>query len=248
MNEPQKARTALVTGGSRGIGHAIAAALIDGGYRVAVGYLNNRAMAEELCRGHDAAIPLQIDINSERLVETAFKQISAELGPVDILINNAGISQIKPFLELTDDDWETMLSTNLLGAVRCCRQAIPGMLTRRYGRIVNLSSVGGQWGGIYQVHYAAAKAGLINFTKSLAKLYSQQGICSNAVAPGLIDTDMIVDEMTDEQARARVAGIPMGRLGTPDEVASLVAYLCSDQASYISGQTFNVNGGMYLLG
>lgn len=239
-------RVAWVTGGSRGIGKAIAEALIARGYRVAVGYHAHRAGAEALAAGRSAVLPVEVDVSSADSVERAAAEIDHRLGVVDILVNNAGIAQMKPFLELTDGDWEQMLSVNLLGAVRCARLVVPAMTSRGFGRIVNISSVGGQWGGVYQVHYAASKAALINFTKSLAKLYSNVGICANAVTPGLIETDMIKQEMSAADARKRVEGIPAGRLGSAEEVASAVAYLCSDEAGYITGQTINVNGGMYL--
>jgi len=241
-------RVALVTGASRGIGRAIAAALIDHGYRVAIGYRFNKALADELMTDPCTTQSVEIDVASAASVDRAISAIEMRFGPIEILVNNAAISQVKPFSELTDVDWEHMLSVNLLGAVRCCRRIVSGMAERGYGRIVNIASVGGQWGGIYQVHYAAAKAALINFTKSMAKLYSGSGICCNALAPGLISTDMIAEEMSDAESRGKLQHIPVGRLGTPKEVASLALYLCSDQASYVTGQTFNVNGGMYLLG
>ncbi|MBU1140093.1 MAG: 3-oxoacyl-ACP reductase FabG [Proteobacteria bacterium] len=241
-------RVALVTGASRGIGRAVATALMKSGYRVAVGYKTNEELACEIITEHHTGIPIQIDVSSLQSVDTAIHAIESQLGPIDTLVNNAGISQVKPFLEISDSEWEHMLSVNLLGAVRCARRVIPGMVDRSFGRIVNISSIGGQWGGLYQVHYAAAKAGLINFTKSLAKIYSGNGICCNCVAPGLIQTDMIAVELNEKKSNEIAKDIPVGRLGTPDEVASTVAYLCSEQSSYISGQTINVNGGTYLLG
>lgn len=241
-------RVALVTGASRGIGRAIAIALMENGYRVAVGYQNNRELACEIITGKRNGFPVKIDVSSPESIESALDEIKSHLGPIEILINNAGISQVKPFLEISDADWEQMLSVNLLGAVRCARQIIPGMVDAGFGRIVNISSVGGQWGGIYQVHYAAAKAGLINFTKSIAKIYSRSGICCNCVAPGLIQTDMIANELNGGNSIKIIKDIPVGRLGTPDEVASTVLHLCSDHSSYITGQTININGGTYLLG
>jgi len=138
-----------------------------------------------------------------------------------------------------------MLDVNLVGAVRCARRALPQQLERGWGRIVNISSIGGQWGGMNQLHYAAAKAGMINFTRSLAKLYSGQGITSNAIAPGLVATDMSAAELDSEAGQAKVAGIPAGRLGTVEEVGETVAFLASDGAAYLTGQTLNLNGGMY---
>lgn len=238
-------KVALVTGASRGIGKGIAEALANANYQVAAGYNNTPISNDEQENGSPLFLPVHIDVSNEQSVELALKYVEDHVGNIDLLINNAGIAQPKPFLELTDADWEEMLSVNLLGAVRCTRLVLPGMLDRKWGRIVNISSIGGQWGGMYQVHYAAAKSGLINFTKSMAKLYSGQGVTTNAVAPGLIETEMIAEEMKDKSATGRVDGIPLARLGTVDEVAAAVLYLCSTEASYVTGQTINVNGGMY---
>lgn len=233
-----------MTGASRGIGKGIAEALARANYLVAAGYNSNPILIDAKENDSASFLPVHIDVSSEQSVMRAVKYVEEHFGKVDVLINNAGIAQPKPFLELTESDWEVMLSVNLLGAVRCTRLVLPGMLEKG-GRIVNISSIGGQWGGMYQVHYAAAKAGLINFTKSIAKLYSGQGITSNAVAPGLIETEMIEEEMKDKLAPSRVDGIPVARLGTVQEVAAAVLFLCSSDSSYVTGQTINVNGGMY---
>src|SRR5262249_14832892 len=151
----------------------------------------------------------------------------------------------KPFLEIDDADWTTMLSVNLVGAARCIREVLPSMLAGKQGRIINVSSIGGQWGGMNQVHYAAAKAGLINLTRSMAKLYSKEGITCNAIAPGLIATEMSAAELDTPQGQDKVKSIPCGRLGTTEEAGALAVYLASDAAGYLTGQTFNLNGGMY---
>lgn len=241
----KRRRVALVTGASRGIGKCIAEALSKADYLVAAGYNSTPIAKDKKESCSPSYLPVYIDVASEQSVELALKYVEEHIGKVDVLINNAGIAQPKQFLELTDADWETMLSVNLLGAVRCTRHVLPGMLEKKEGRIVNISSIGGQWGGMYQVHYAAAKAGLINFTKSMAKLYSGLGITSNAVAPGLIETEMLAEEMKDKSALGRVEGIPIARLGTVQEVAAAVLFLCSPESSYVTGQTINVNGGMY---
>ena len=238
-------RVALVTGASRGIGKGIAEALVNANYIVAAGYNSlpisrNRDMVDSV-----SFQPVHIDVSNEKSVMLAVEYVEINLGRIDILVNNAGIAQCMPFLELTDTDWESMLSINLLGAVRCTRCVLAGMLERKWGRIINISSIGGQWGGMHQVHYAAAKAGLINFTKSMAKLYSSQGVTTNAIAPGLIDTEMIAGEMKGKSVVGRAEGIPVARLGTIADVAAAVNYLCSHEASYVTGQTINVNGGMY---
>ncbi|MFZ4108554.1 MAG: 3-oxoacyl-ACP reductase family protein [Candidatus Planktophila sp.] len=238
-------RVAFVTGASRGIGRAIADTLAAANYKVAFGYNKTKIHADSLANNLNSIFPVHVDVADEHSVQCALACIESELGNVDILVNNAGIAKPKPFLDLTDHDWEEMLSVNLLGAVRCSRLVLPSMLQNRFGRIVNITSIGGQWGGMYQVHYAAAKAALINLTMSLAKLYSMHGITTNAVAPGLIDTDMISEEMKDKAAVSRIQGIPVGRLGTVQEVASTVLFLCSADAGYVTGQTINVNGGMY---
>lgn len=234
-----------MTGASRGIGKGIAEALVKANYLVAAGYNSNQILDDRNGDSSTSFVPVHIDVSNEQSVKKAIKLVEEHFGRIDLLINNAGIAQIKPFLELSDEDWQEMLSINLLGAVRCTRHVLPGMLERKWGRIVNISSIGGQWGGMYQVHYAAAKAGLINFTKSMAKLYSGMGVTTNAIAPGLIETEMIAAEMKEKSATGRIDGIPMARLGTVDEVSAAVLYLCSIEASYVTGQTINVNGGMY---
>lgn len=237
---------AFVTGASCGIGKAIAETLINAQYKVAVGYNNHKELAESVTGNSASAMAVHVDVSDQGSIDQAISITEEKFGAVDVLVNNAGMAQQKPFLELTDADWERMLSVNLLGAVRCTRRVLPSMINRKYGRIINISSIGGQWGGMYQIHYAASKAGMINLTKSLAKLYSQSGITCNAIAPGLIDTDMIAEEMKDESARKRIEGIPAGRLGSVEEVAATVLFLSSKEAGYITGQTINVNGGMYL--
>jgi NAD(P)-dependent dehydrogenase (short-subunit alcohol dehydrogenase family) len=178
-------------------------------------------------------------------VQAAVARAAEALGPVELLVNNAAMSQERPFLELLDGDWERMLDVNLLGPVRCARAVLPGMLARGFGRIVNVSSIGGQWGGRKQVHYAASKAALINFTRSLSNLYAAQGVTANAIAPGLVATEMSAPELATAAGKEKVKGIPLGRLGTVDEVGATAAFLCSDEAAYVSGETFNLNGGMY---
>lgn len=237
-------RTALVTGASRGLGAGIARALLDAGYKVAVGYREREDAAREVAAGFERAAPVRIDVGDEGSVHAAFETVRAELGEVDVLVNNAGIAQEVPFLQLTDADWEHMLSVNLLGAVRTIRQALPGMCERGFGRIVNLSSIGGQWGGMNQLHYAASKAALISLTHSIAKLHSKDGVTSNAIAPGLVATEMSSAELDTDAGRAKVAGIPAGRLGTVEEVGATVLFLASEGAGYVTGQTINLNGGM----
>ena len=243
-------RIALVTGASRGIGKGIATALSKAGFGVAVGYREREDLASGLCRelrsaGGAQTLAVPLDQGDPASVEQAFCRVEESLGPVDTLVNNAGVAQEKPFLELTDDDWSRMLDVNLVGVVRCVRRALPAMLEAGFGRIVNISSIGGQWGGRNQLHYAAAKAGLINLTRSLSNLYAGQGVLTNAISPGLVATDMSAVELESEAGRQKVAGIPRGRLGSTEEVGATVVFLASVGADYLTGQTLNLNGGMY---
>ncbi|MEZ4483737.1 MAG: 3-oxoacyl-ACP reductase family protein [Syntrophotaleaceae bacterium] len=242
---PQQ-RIALVTGGSRGIGNAISRALLREGYSVAVGYCAHPQGAQQLATEFAGALAVRIDNRDRGSIRQGLRQVRDHFGgTVTILVNNGAIAQEKPFLELTDDDWDRMLDINLRGPFALAQKVLPGMIAEGWGRIINLVSIGGQWGGMNQVHYAAAKAGLINLTRSLAKLYSHAGITSNAVSPGLVSTDMTAAELNTESGKAKVAAIPCGRLGTPQEMAAAVAFLASDSAAYITGQTINLNGGMY---
>ena len=238
-------KIAIVTGGSRGIGNAIALDLLDKGYRVGVGYYKNKSLAEEITKENTHALPLYIDITSLESIEKAFNEIENSYGSIDILINNAGISQVKSFESLEEEDWQNMWETNFMSAVRCIKLALPSMIKKGDGKIINIASIGGQWGGVHQVHYAAAKAALINLTKSIAKSYSKDGIRCNAVSPGLINTDMISEELKKSAVNTS-NNIPIGRHGTVNEVSSIVSFLCSEESSYITGQVLNVNGGMNL--
>jgi len=237
-------RTALVTGASRGIGVGIARALAAAGHRVAVGYRTQVQAAERLA-DELGGIAVEIELDDDASVRAAVAETVEALGPPLLLVNNAAKAQEKPFLDITDDDWAHMLSVNLLGAVRATRACLPAMLDAGFGRVVNVSSIGGQWGGRNQVHYAASKAALINFTRSLSNLYAERGVTANAIAPGLVATEMSSTELASDAGKAKVKGIPLGRLGTVDEVGATAAFLCSVEAAYISGETFNLNGGMY---
>lgn len=235
-----------MTGASRGLGAGIARSLAGAGWTVAAGYrerADDAAAVAAACG--DACFALRIDVSDAGSVRGAFAEVRERAGEPLAVVNNAGIADERPFEELGDDAWMRMLDVNLLGAVRCAREAIGAMRAAGFGRIVNVSSIGGQWGGRNQVHYAAAKAALINFTRSLSNLYAADGVTANALAPGLIATDMSAAELDTEAGRAKVANIPCGRLGTTDEVGAAVAYLCSDEAAYVTGQTLNLNGGMY---
>jgi acetoacetyl-CoA reductase/3-oxoacyl-[acyl-carrier protein] reductase len=240
-----KKKLALVTGASSGIGKASAQALLAAGYRVACGYNNNRAGADAIV--HPDAFAVKIDIASRASVRRAIAVTRKHFGQdFDIVVNNAALIQEKPFETITDADWDRMLAVNLRGAFIVTQEALPPMLARKWGRIINITSIGGQWGGMRQVHYAAAKAGLINFTHSLAKLYSASGITANAISPGLVATDMIAKELKSKAGKEKVRQIPAGRIAQPKEIASAVVYLASEDAGYITGQTLNINGGLLM--
>lgn len=243
-------RHALVTGGSRGIGREIALALGESGCRLTITYREREEAAaevvDELVSRGVQATAVALDLAQPASVSECIEKARAELGAIQILINNAGMIQEKPFPELDLDDWDRMHAVNLRGPFLCSQKVLPEMTAAGWGRIVNLSSIGGQWGGTRQVHYAAAKAGLIGLTRSLAKLGAAYGVTANAIAPGLIETEMIQDELADEEGRAKLAAIPLGRVGRPREIGAAVAYLCSEDAGYVTGQTLNLNGGMLL--
>ncbi len=246
---PLTGRVALVTGGSRGIGRAIALYLADAGATVAITYRRNQDAAEkvvkEISLSGESAVSAPLELEDRESIRGALARVQSACGPVEILVNNAAIAQEKPFETIRDEDWDRMLAVNLRGAFALCQEVLPAMLEREWGRIINITSIGGQWGGFNQVHYAAAKAGLISLTQSMAKIYSKHGITSNAVSPGLVATDMASAELDSDAGKEKVRNIPLGRICSPFEVADAVAFLARDEAGAITGQTVNVNGGMY---
>jgi len=244
-----KDKVALVTGGSRGIGRGLVRRFAKEGCSVAFTYRARGDLAEGvveqlLVDGHNA-VSIQMAAEERSSVVEALERVRHRWGPVDILVNNAAIAQEKPFDTITDQDWDHMMAVNLRGPFICAQECLPGMIERGLGRIINITSIGGQWGGFNQVHYAASKAGLINLTRSLAKLYSGNGVTTNAVAIGLVQTDMSAAELATESGKEKAKAIPRGRLGTVQDIADAVAFLASEQADYITGQTINLNGGMY---
>jgi acetoacetyl-CoA reductase/3-oxoacyl-[acyl-carrier protein] reductase len=239
-------KIAFVTGASRGIGKAIALKMLENGCTVGIGYNQQKESAEAMAEKHKQAIPIQVNIaNRESIIKAISEFENIAGGSIEILVNNAAVVQEKPFETITDEDWQNMLNINLAGAFKFTQEVLPGMVKKEWGRIINIVSIGGQWGGFNQVHYAAAKAGLISFTMSMAKIYSKFGITSNAVSPGLVSTDMTQRELQSEAGKKKVENIPIGRVGLPEEIAAVVSFLSTEEASYVTGQTINVNGGMY---
>ncbi len=238
-------RTAFVTGSTRGIGLAIARALHAAGARVAVvgrALERARAVAAELGEG---AAGVGCDVTSADEVQAAVAAAEQALGPIDILVNNAGLTRDNILLRLTDADWDAVLDANLKGAFHTTRAVIKGMMKRRAGRIVNITSVVGLTGNKGQANYAASKAGLIGFTKSVAREYASRGVLANCVAPGFIATDMTA-ALPDDARATLLQDIALGRLGQPDDVAGAVLFLASDLAGYVTGQVLVVDGGMVI--
>lgn len=235
-------RVALVTGGSRGIGRAIALALAEAGHRVAVAYSSDEDGAGKTA-AECGGLTVQVDVGEVASVDAAYKVVEAEWGPVGVLVNNAGITADGLFLRMSDDQWGKVLRTNLDGAFHCVRRAAPGMVKARWGRIVNIGSVAGLSGSAGQVNYATAKAGLVGLTRSVARELAARNVTCNLVTPGPIDTDML-GALPDERRSELTAQVPLGRLGTPDEVAAVVNFLCSDAAAYVTGAVVPVDGGL----
>ena len=236
-------RVALVTGGTRGIGKAITARLVADGYKVAAGYAGN----DEAARACAAELGCEIvkgNVGDFDDCHRAVQEVEAKLGPVEILVNNAGITRDGMLHKMSKEQWNDVIFVNLASVFNMSRQVIDGMRTQGFGRIINISSINGQKGQMGQTNYSAAKAGVIGFTKALAQETAAKGITVNAVAPGYIDTEMV--SAVPEAALAKiVAGIPVGRLGHAEEIAACVAFLARDDASFITGATITANGGQY---
>jgi 3-oxoacyl-[acyl-carrier protein] reductase len=241
MTEP---RVALVTGASRGIGRAIAARLGADGYRVAVTYSRDEAGAKETVAPlGDAGLALRADAGDPAAVDAAFSAVEAAWDKVAILVNNAGVNADGLILKMSDEQWSSVLRTNLDGCFYAVRRAVPGMMRQRFGRIVNVTSVVGLTGSAGQANYAAAKAGIVGLTRSVAREFASRSITANVVAPGPITTAMTEALSTERQA-VLAGQVPLGRFGTVEEVAHVVSFLCSDLAGYITGAIVPVDGGL----
>lgn len=235
-------RVAFVTGGSGGIGQAAAAALAAGGCRVAVGYGKDRESAEKAAAGIDG-IAVQIDVTDVAAVEAAYAEVEEALGPVTVLVNNAGVNADGLLMRMSDEQWRRVMSTSLDGAFHVTRRALPGMVKARWGRIVNVSSVTALSGSAGQANYSAAKAGLIGFSRSVARELAARNVTCNVVTPGPIATAM-TDALSEQRRTEFCAQVPLGRMGTTDEVGALIAFLCSEPAAYITGAVVPIDGGL----
>ncbi len=240
---------AVVTGGASGIGEAIVRTFCANGFMTAIVYNSSedaaKALASELCAKGSNAIAIKADVSSSAQVNSAIDLVVKELGAPNVLVNNAGMAEQKLFTDITDDDWQKMIGVNLTGAFNMCRKVLPFMINKKYGRIINISSMWGQVGASCEVHYSAAKAGLIGLTKALAQEEAPSGITVNCIAPGAIDTKMMAS-FTKEDVEVLCGEIPVGRLGIAQEIADAVLFLAQKNAAYITGQVLGVNGGFVI--
>jgi len=242
-------KNALVTGGSRGIGKAIAVELAKNGVNVAITFVNNEDLAErtvdEIKKHGVRALAVRADVSREEDVLNMAKTVKENLGSIDILVNNAGITRDNLLMRMDTEDWDKVIDTNLKGTYLCTKSVIRDMIKKKSGKIINIASVAGVAGNFGQTNYSASKAGIIGFTKSLAKEVASRGINVNAVAPGLIETDMTL-ALKEDTKNSLVKNIPMGRLGTVQDIANIVVFLASEKSDYITGQVINVDGGMIM--
>lgn len=242
-------KTALVTGGGRGIGLAICKKLALNNIFVVIGYNKNKNAAEktsnEINSNGGNSIILKIQNENRNSIIDAVKYCDLKFNGIDILINNGAISQEKDFLLLDDADWDNMMNVNLRGAFFTIQEILPSMIRKNWGRIINITSIGGQLGGINQIHYATSKAGLIGLTKSIARTYGKYNINCNAISPGLIETEMSKNEIKSTTGQEKIRNIPLQKIGKSEDVAECALYLVNRSGDYITGQTLNVNGGQY---
>jgi acetoacetyl-CoA reductase len=241
-------KIAVVTGGSRGIGAAIATGLGSEGATVVINYNHSEAEAQAIVKEIEdmgsSAIAMQADISDAEATKIFIEKVLEQFGRIDVLVNNAGITRDKTFKKMSFEEWHKVIDTNLSSVFNTCKIALPSMLEQKYGRIINISSVIGQAGGFGQTNYAAAKAGLIGFSKSLALETARGGVTVNCICPGYIATEM-VNAMPDNVREAIIAQVPMKKLGAPEEIAKGVIFIC--ESEYMTGQSLNLNGGLYLM-
>jgi acetoacetyl-CoA reductase len=240
------ARVAVVTGGTRGIGAAIAKALQAAGYKVASNYAGNEEAAQKF-KGETGIAVYKWDVSSYAACEAGLKQIEADLGPVEVLVNNAGITRDSMFHRMKPEQWSAVINTNLSSLFNMCRPVIEGMRARKFGRIINISSINGQKGQVGQSNYSAAKAGEIGFTKALAQENAKSGVTVNAICPGYINTEMVQAVPKDVLEKSILPLIPLGRLGEPEEIARCVLFLAADDSGFITGSTLSANGGQVMM-
>ncbi|MGE5502281.1 MAG: beta-ketoacyl-ACP reductase [Ignavibacteriales bacterium] len=237
-------RVAFVTGGTRGIGRAISERLKADGYKVAAAYAGNDEAANKTAQELGITV-VKCDVGSFEDCKAAIAKVEAELGPVDIVVNNAGITKDGLFHKMSAEQWNDVINVDLNSCFNVTKQVIDGMRERNYGRIINISSINGQKGQLGQTNYSAAKAGMIGFTKALAQESARKGITVNCICPGYIDTDMVA-AVPENVLQGIIAGIPVGRLGKAEEIADAVSFLASERAGFITGSTLTANGGQYL--
>ncbi|MDO4419668.1 MAG: 3-oxoacyl-ACP reductase FabG [Ruminococcus sp.] len=242
-------KTAVITGAAKGIGAAIAVAFAKAGYRVVINYNKSEERARALCQILNDTYPteavcIKADVSTPEGAKKLITEAVTAFGDIDILVNNAGIAQQKLFTDITDADWQNMINTNLSSVFYLCRETVPFMVSKKSGSIVNISSIWGETGGSCEVHYSAAKAGVIGLTKALAKELAPSGITVNCVCPGVIKTDML-SSFTEEDLKVLTEETPVMRLGTPKDVADAVFYLATN-SGFVTGQVLGVNGGMYV--
>jgi 3-oxoacyl-[acyl-carrier protein] reductase len=242
-------KVALVTGGSRGIGRAIALELAERGADVGINYAGNEAAAAQVVKEVEnmgrKALAIQADVSNPSAVDEMFKKVLDVFGRIDILVNNAGITRDNLLMRMKEEDWDQVIDINLKGAFLCTKAVLRQMMRQKAGRIINITSISSVAGTAGQANYASSKAGLIALTKTTAREVASRGITVNAVAPGFIQTEM-TDVLGEEYKQQLLEQIPLGRIGDPKDVARLVGFLASDDAAYITGQTIHVNGGMYM--
>ena len=246
-------KVALVTGASRGIGAGIAIVLARYGADVALNYVRGKEQAEAVCRDIEAlgrkALPIQADVTDKNSTQKMVAEVEQVLGPVSILVNNAGHNPVRTILEIEEEDWDWVLDLNLKAYYRCTKSVIRGMMERKDGRIINITSISGQRGGLSgDVDYSAAKAGIMGFTRALARWAAPSGILVNAIAPGYIVTEQLIElvNQNPERFTKRIEDIPLKRLGTPEEIGEVVAFLAGPGGSYIVGEVITVNGGIHI--